>query len=131
MLLSERKGMDALSDQQRVIFSERLRAARTDQNLTQESLADQAGFAREMIARYETQKSFPNIDTLVKISKILNVTTDYLLGLTDDPQFEQPVLIAAQRTEGMPPGSEERLEEIIQEAVRKIRKLSGRPEKDK
>lgn len=37
------------------------------------------------IWRYENNKTSPSGEILAKISTVLNVSTDYLLGLTDDP----------------------------------------------
>lgn len=124
------KEMVTVSDQRREVFSERLRAARTDRSMTQENLSDASGVAREMIARYENQRAFPAIETLIKLAQILGVTTDYLLGLTDDPQFEQPATIAARPSADMPPIQPDRLEEIIAEAVAKIRELSGKKSRE-
>ena len=118
-----------MSDPRRTVFSNRLRDARTARNMTQESLSELSGVAREMIARYENQKAFPAIETLIKLAQIMNVTTDYLLGLTDDPDFEQPETIAARPTAGMPPISQERLDEIIAEAVKKIRAEASKNDK--
>ena len=52
----------------------------------------QAKFARELggvsqplIARYETGAIFPSYPVLIKIADYFNVSTDYLLGRTDNP----------------------------------------------
>ena len=106
-----------------------LKQARKDAGLTQQQVADALEIERPSYARYETGDREPDNKTLIKIAKLFNVTTDYLLGLTDDPQFEQPETIAAHRTEGMPPISQERLDEIIAEAVRQIRAEATKPKK--
>ena len=100
----------------------RLKELRERKNVTQQEVADALDMERSLYARYEYGTRTPPIDNLIKLAKYYGVTTDYLLGLTEDPDFEQPVTIAAQPTEGMPPISEERLNEIIAEAVKEIRK---------
>lgn len=103
-----------------------LRSARNSLGLTQQQVADSLGIERPSYARYETGDRQPDVSTLIKLSQLLGVTTDYLLGLTDNPQgHEQPATIAARPTTGMDPISQERLDEIIAEAVKKIREEAG------
>ena len=108
---------------------ENLKNARKDAGLTQQQAADSLGIERPSYARYETGDRQPDIDMLIMISKLFNVTTDYLLGLTNDPQFEQPATIAARPTAGMPPISDDRLNEIIAQAVKAIRAEAAKQEK--
>jgi transcriptional regulator with XRE-family HTH domain len=63
----------------------RLRKAREDANLTQEELAEKIGMGVLQINRYENEKNDPTADVLGRIATALNVSADYLIGLTDDP----------------------------------------------
>lgn len=65
---------------------DRMRQSREDLNLTQDDLAERAGIEVLQIWRYESGKTKPKTDMLVKIAKALHVSADYLLGLTDDPK---------------------------------------------
>lgn len=60
-------------------LGDRLREARKALRLTQEELSDKSGVARENIGRYETGKSQPSIDVLVRLADTLGVSSDYLL----------------------------------------------------
>lgn len=68
-------------------FGARLQKARKDKNISQEELAKQLGIARSSVANYETDRNFPTADILDKISKILDCSTDYLLGISDNNFF--------------------------------------------
>lgn len=64
-------------------FSERLKFLRTRKGITQQELADIVGVSRTAIAGYERLDKQPNFDVLVKIAQYFDVTTDYLLGLSE------------------------------------------------
>lgn len=51
----------------------------------QKELANAIGVTDNTISYYCSGSRSPNIGQLVKIAQFLNVTTDYLLGCTDDP----------------------------------------------
>jgi transcriptional regulator with XRE-family HTH domain len=50
---------------------------------TQESIANEIGVNRQSIGQWKDGKSAPDIYILEKISKYFNVSTDYLLGISD------------------------------------------------
>jgi transcriptional regulator with XRE-family HTH domain len=62
----------------------RLRAAREMRKLSQAELAAKTGLPPSSIAHFEGGKRKPSFDNLRKLSEALAVTTDYLLGRTDD-----------------------------------------------
>jgi transcriptional regulator with XRE-family HTH domain len=72
-------------------FQERLRAARELRNLSQSELAENAGFQASAISHFETGGRSPSFDNLKKLANALNVTTDYLLGRTEDATTCGPV----------------------------------------
>ena len=63
------------------MFSEKLKALRTAKKMIQKDLADKVGVAKSVVSFYESGDRFPSYDVLIKISRIFNVTTDYLLGV--------------------------------------------------
>lgn len=67
------------------IRGDRIRDARERAGMTQSQLADLCGMALQQIHRYESGKSDASGTGLKAIAEQLHVTTDYLLGLTDDP----------------------------------------------
>ena len=71
------------------IFKERLRAARDLRELNQSELADLAGLPPSSIAHFEAGSRKPSFDTLRRLANALEVTTDYLLGRTDNPALAE------------------------------------------
>lgn len=62
----------------------RIKEQRLHLQLIQSSLAKKLGLSTRMISFYENDERIPPADILIKLSRIFNVTTDYLLGLSDD-----------------------------------------------
>lgn len=62
----------------------RIRDLREDNDLTQKQLAATLNCSQQVYSNYELgQRDIPT-DILIKLSKFYNVSTDYILGLTDD-----------------------------------------------
>lgn len=64
---------------------QRLKNARERAGHTQDSLAEFVNIHRRMITRYENEESSPSAEVLARLADALGVSTDYLVGLTDDP----------------------------------------------
>ncbi len=52
-------------------------------NKRQTELAKAVGVSKQCISDYKSGRSVPSIDTLYLLCKALDVSADYLLGLTD------------------------------------------------
>ena len=61
------------------MLSKKLKALRTGCNLTQYQIATQINLDRSTYTYYETGKTQPTIDTLIKLGKIFGVSIDFLL----------------------------------------------------
>ena len=63
------------------IFGSRLKHLRESKELTQKELATLIGTSNVMICKYETNdNAFPSYEHLIMISKVFNVSLDYLCG---------------------------------------------------
>ena len=62
----------------------RMRNLREDNDLTQKEVAALLETSQTMYARYERGANEMPIRHLIRLAKYYNVTTDYLLGLTND-----------------------------------------------
>lgn len=62
-------------------FGDNLRKYRKEKKLTQEKLADLLNVSFQTISKWEKKKTEPNIDTLIKIASIFNITLDELVGV--------------------------------------------------
>lgn len=68
-------------------FAKRLKEARKLKGETQREVTKNAGVAQATIACYESEAREPKvIDIIRKLAIHYNVSTDWLLGLTDDPE---------------------------------------------
>ena len=63
-------------------IGERIKSARENCKMTQKELAKKLICTRELISYYENGSRDIKTDTLIRLSEILGVTTDYLLGLS-------------------------------------------------
>ena len=60
-------------------FSEKLITLRKGRDLTQEQLAGQLNVSRQSISKWESGQVIPEVEKIVELSKVFNVTLDYLL----------------------------------------------------
>jgi len=67
------------------IFSKRLKEVRDRKGLTQEDIANAIKSQKSTISMYEKGNRRPSHDMIIKIAEYLNVSADYLMGLTDNP----------------------------------------------
>ncbi|MCH5161899.1 MAG: helix-turn-helix transcriptional regulator [Clostridiales bacterium] len=65
------------------IFSKRLKELRIAAGYTQQQMADKLCIRQQSYTRYENNAGEPNLSTVVTISKIFDVSCDYLLGVTE------------------------------------------------
>ena len=64
----------------------RIRDLREDHDLTQKKLADELNCSQQIYSNYELgQRDIPT-DILIKLALYYNVSTDYILGLTQNPK---------------------------------------------
>ena len=68
------------------ILGTRLRKLRNSKKLSQPELAEKFGLTKYQVSRYENGESNPDPDVISKFAEYFEVTTDYLLGRTDNPQ---------------------------------------------
>ena len=64
---------------------QRIRDLREDHDFTQRFVANLLSFSHTNYAKIERGEVALTADVLVQLSKLYNVSTDYLLGLTDCP----------------------------------------------
>lgn len=66
------------------LFAQRLVRLREDRGITQQTLADDLKITRQSLSLYEKAERTINIDLLVKIANYFDVSTDYLMGLSNN-----------------------------------------------
>lgn len=65
------------------IFADRLRELRESYNLTRQKVADDLGITRSSLEFYEKGKRSPNIEMIAILSEYYQVSSDYLIGISD------------------------------------------------
>ena len=65
----------------------RIKEIRKDHGDTQEELAKTLGVTVSTVSKWEQGTAAPSLKCLVHICRMYNVTSDYLLGLSDEDPF--------------------------------------------
>lgn len=61
----------------------RIKQLRENRGLIQEILASELGITQQMLSKYERDVLYIKVDVLKRIAEYFNVTTDYLLGVSE------------------------------------------------
>lgn len=65
------------------MIDKRIILLRKELNMTQEQLSKELNISRESLAKYESCTRTPPIDIVIKLSNYFNVSSDFLLGLSN------------------------------------------------
>ncbi|MGE7875373.1 helix-turn-helix domain-containing protein [Streptomyces venezuelae] len=69
------------------ILSIRIKELRKERKWSQKELGERVDVSESFISKVESGKKQPSRDVTTKIAEVLNVTTDYLLGRSEDPEL--------------------------------------------
>lgn len=82
-------------------FSQKLQFIRKNKGFTQEVLAEKLAVSRQAVAKWEYGQAYPDISNLIQISRLFNVTIDYLVkdqecivNYSDDNETDIDSLVA-------------------------------------
>lgn len=70
------------------IYAQRLSEARKNKRFTQMDVSKKTGVNNKTLSHYEQGKSRPDLDILKKLCDLYEVTTDWVLGNTNNPSSE-------------------------------------------
>ncbi|MGR5983886.1 helix-turn-helix domain-containing protein [Bacillus cereus] len=70
-------------------LNKRLKLLRSEHKLTQEKFATAVGITKASVSKFENGIKTPSRETIEKIADYFNVTTDYLLGRSEDPELSE------------------------------------------
>lgn len=73
----------------REAFPERLKNARKTAGYTQKEVEQETGIERSRLSYYENGKREPDIETLGELATLYEVSTDWLLGITQKSNKEK------------------------------------------
>lgn len=66
------------------MYYRRIRDLREDHDLVQKQISSILGIDQRVYSNYETGKREIPVSLLIKLAKYYNVSTDYILGLTNE-----------------------------------------------
>lgn len=80
-----------------MMIGDRVKKLRIQRGLKQVDLAHALGVSPQAVSKWERDESLPDIAMLSDLATILNVTTDFLLGVTEQPpgEFEGTVFCSS------------------------------------
>ena len=64
-------------------FAERLMEMRKERGLSQATVAKDLGVSLGIVCYWETNKSDPTASNIAKVARYFNVSSDFLLGLSE------------------------------------------------
>lgn len=67
---------------------EYLKKLRTENNLSQEKLGEKLGLSRQSISKWEQGNAVPDIENIMKLAKLYNVSVDSILNGEEDKKEE-------------------------------------------
>ena len=79
------------------MFGDKLKKLRTDNNLTQDELAEKIMVTRTAISKWETNRGYPSIDSLKELSKLFDISIDELIQ--DERLWVVPAMVAIDNDE--------------------------------
>lgn len=85
-------------------FGEKIQKLRKEAGMSQEELSYQLGVSRQAISKWERDNGYPEIEKIVRMSKIFHVSLDYLLNEegTQSPESaaEQGIYVSREMADG-------------------------------
>lgn len=87
-LSNERNYIPERNDINYELFTKRILLLRKKHNLTQEKLSDKLGFTQRAYAYYENGERIPKTLKLLVMAQFYNVSSDYLLGRSDNSKIK-------------------------------------------
>ena len=70
-------------------IGKRIKEYRKKKDITQEKLAEYLNISSQAVSKWETGVAIPDISMLIPLSRLLNVSTDELLGIESDEKDEK------------------------------------------
>ena len=64
---------------EQMTIADRIQSLRKAKGMSQEALADAVGVSRQAVSKWESEQTAPDLDKVIIMSEVFDVTTDYLL----------------------------------------------------
>ncbi|MGC3790079.1 helix-turn-helix domain-containing protein [Priestia aryabhattai] len=83
-------------------LGEQLQKLREEKKMSREDLAGEMNVSRQAVYKWENNKGYPDIENLIKLSELYNVTLDELIK--GDQKFQKKIAIDEEEEEPATPG---------------------------
>lgn len=94
---------------------------RKQHNFSQTELAKQLGASRTIVGNYERNENTPSIDMILKLSKVFNVSIDYLVGEGQLANYDKDVLKRIEDIEQLDKETQNKLFFLIDNVVQNFK----------
>lgn len=94
-------------------FGKKLKELRLENKLTQTDLGKKINISKANMSKYENDIIEPNLDTINALAQLFNVSSDYLLGRTNDSS-------AFDAQKGSPIDNEKTIDEELDDLLEKL-----------
>ena len=74
-------------------LGQRIQKGRKEAGLSQEELAEQLGVSRQAVSRWENDNGYPEMEKIIRLSQIYQVSLDYLVGNVDCQHFFRQIFL--------------------------------------
>lgn len=121
----EKHGGDVLKEFMADVGS-RIKSRIEEMSTSQRDIAKAAGISSQRLGNYAQGTRTPDIEMLVRIARALNVSTDWLLGVSEVGPVEiSPIVQRLLELDGMPHERAASLAAVVQEALKIVSALPG------
>ncbi|WP_285844998.1 helix-turn-helix domain-containing protein [Priestia megaterium] len=83
----------------KVNLGEQLQKLREEKKMSREELAGEMNVSRQAVYKWENNKGYPDIENLIKLSELYNVTLDELIK--GDQSFQSKIAIDRKKSEDL------------------------------
>lgn len=86
-IIEVKKGVESMSP----TIGKKIQLLRKNEGISQQELADKINVSRQTISKWESDLSLPDIESLVKISHLFNISINELLDVENNQQERVPI----------------------------------------
>lgn len=95
-------------------FAENLKRLRKSMRISQENLSIELGLSRGAVSQYESDRNFPNMETMVKLCEIFNVSLDELILEASSDKGNSPAFLTETTNQQPEPAHQLHLQKEIE-----------------
>ena len=75
-----------------MILADKIIEERKKNGWSQEELAEKLSVSRQAVSKWESAQSIPDLQKIIRLAELFDVTTDYLLKDEIEPEQREPLI---------------------------------------